>query len=640
MSMLSLLALASQAVVASAVTPANPISQPTTITDTAVPITVSASRNPIRLDQTGISISQIDLPQIEGLSLPLVKDYLTLIPGVAVAQSGPMGAQTQVRIRGAEANHSITFIDGIEMNDPASSGEFRIDTLLSHGIGRIEVLRGPQSALWGSQAIGGVIAITTRAPTRGALLYGEAQAGSLSTLRGGIGGGWADDSITISGQLSGLSSGGYDISRTSGGDRDGYENVTAHGRIEWRAAPELTLLLVGRRQDSTSKFDGFNYGAGVPIDEPAETTSRQTALRAEAALALLDGNWTTRASFMAVRADNINRSAAAFQNRSDGERDLFRLQSTGRISTAGAVHSLTAALDVETERFISSDANAQALSNQRQSRRQTSLIGEYRLSLNAGPSVGAAIRHDMNDRFADATTVRFDAIAPIGDFRLHAAFGTGIADPTFFDQFGFFPGFFRGNPALAPERSRSVEAGIGWARGGHSLDVTLFDAVLTNEIIGTFNNVTFLAGVANATGRSRRKGIEVAGRAALAPGLAINASYAFLDADQQQTAGSSPVREVRRPRHSGSVALNYTGRQFDLSAAAAITGARGDTDFARFVPVVLPAYTLVTVAGAWHITPRVDLTVRVENALNAAQVDVFAYRGPGITAHGGVRFRL
>ena len=635
--MLPLIVLASQAAIAA--TPAPPNNQIIILRETPAPITVTASRNMIRLAETGISISQITLPQIEALSLPLVKDYLTLIPGVAVAQTGPLGAQTQIRIRGAEANHSISFIDGIEMNDPASSGEFRIDTLLSHGIERIEVLRGPQSALWGSQAIGGVISLTTRAPVRGSMLYGELQGGSLGTVRGGAGGGWADDSISISGQLSGLSTDGYDIARV-GGDKDGYDNVTAHGRIEWKAVSELTLLLVGRHQDSTSRFDGFNFVTGVPRDEPLETQSRQTALRAEAALALLDGQWTTRASFMGVRADNINRRANAFQNRSDGERDLFRLQSTGRVQAGNLTHSLTGALDIETERFISSDANAQAASNQRQRRRQTSLVGEYRLSTSNGFAAGAALRHDMNDRFADATTVRFDAVAPIGDVRLHAAFGTGIADPTFFDQFGFFPGSFQGNPNLVPERSRGVEAGIGWAAGGHSFDVTLFDANLTNEIIGTFNSNTFIAGVANATGRSTRRGVEVAGRAELVKGLTLNTSYTYLDANQQQVAGSAFVREVRRPRHSGSIALNYSGRQFDLSAAAAITGARGDTDFARFVPVTLPAYTLLTLAGAWHISPRIDLTVRVENALDASQVDVFAYRGPGFTAHGGIRFRL
>ena len=603
------------------------------------PITVTASRTPVAITETGISISQITLPQIEGLSLPLVKDYLTLIPGVSVAQTGPLGAQTQIRIRGAEANHSITFIDGIEMNDPASSGEFRIDTLLSHGIERIEVLRGPQSALWGSQAIGGVISLTTRAPVRGTMLYGEVQGGSLGTVRGGVGAGWADDTISISGQLSGLSTDGYDIAR-SGGDKDGYDNVTAHGRIEWKAAPELTLLLVGRHQDSTSRFDGFNFATGVPRDEPLSTNSRQTAVRAEAALALFDGGWTTRASFMGVRADNINRRAGNFQNRSDGERDLFRLQSTGRVQAGDLTHSLTGALDVETERFTSSDFSTTAASNQRQSRRQTSLVGEYRLSASNGIGVGAAVRHDMNDHFADATTVRFDAVAPIGDLRLHAAFGTGIADPTFFDQFGFFPGSFRGNPDLVPERSRSVEAGIGWAKGNNSLDVTLFDANLTNEIIGTFNSTTFIAGVANATGRSTRRGVEVAGRAELVEGLGLSASYTYLDANQQQTAGNAVVREVRRPKHSGSIALNYSSSDFDLSAAAAITGARGDTDFARFVPVTLPAYTIVTLAGAWHITPRIDLTGRIENALDATQVDVFAYRGPGITVHGGIRFHL
>ncbi len=631
--MLPLFALAGQ------LAAVDPAPQPIRVTETAAPFTVTASRSTIRLAETGISISQITLPQIEALSLPLVKDYLALIPGVAVAQTGPLGAQTQIRIRGAEANHSITFIDGIEMNDPASSGEFRIDTLLSHGIERIEVLRGPQSALWGSQAIGGVISLTTRAPVRGTMLYGEAQGGSLGTVRGGMGAGWADDYISISGQLSGLSTDGYDIAR-SGGDKDGYDNVTAHGRIAWKATPELSLLLVARHQDSTSRFDGFNYATGVPRDEPLATNSRQTALRAEAALALFGGNWITRASVMGVRADNINSRAGAFQNRSDGERDLFRLQSTGRVRGGDLTHSLTGALDVETERFSSRDANAQAASNQRQRRRQTSLVGEYRLSASNGIAAGVAARHDMNDRFADATTVRFDAVAPIGDFRLHAAFGTGVADPTFFDQFGFFPGSFQGNPNLVPERSRSVEAGIGWAKGNNSLDVTLFDANLTNEIVGTFNSTTFIAGVANATGRSTRRGVEVAGRAELAEGLGLTASYTWLDANQQQTAGTAVVREVRRPKHSGSIALSYSNSDFDLSAAAAVTGARGDTDFARFVPVILPAYTIVTLSGAWHLTPRIDLTARIENALDATQIDVFAYRGPGLAAHGGIRFRL
>ncbi|MEI6485045.1 MAG: TonB-dependent receptor [Sphingomonadales bacterium] len=602
-------------------------------------ITVAASRMPLALADTGISIGQIRLDRIEGLNLPLVKDYLTLIPGVAVAQTGPLGAQTQVRIRGAEANHSITFIDGIEMNDPASSGEFRMETLLTDGVDRIEVLRGPQSALWGSQAIGGVINIVTRAPQFGSDLYGQIEGGSLGTVRGGIGGGWAGQRLTVSGQLSGLSTAGYDISR-SGGDKDGYDNVTAHGRIEWRPADVLTLLLVGRHQDSTSWFDDFDYDRGVPADAPLSTQSRQTAVRAAATLALLDGAWTSEASVMAIRAGNINRRAGSFENRSDGARDLFRLQSTGQFATGRLSHSITAALDAGIERFVSRDADPDALSNQRQRRRQTSLIGEYRLKLNSGPSFGAALRHDANDRFADADTLRLDGVVPLGDIRLHAAWGTGIANPTFFDQFGYFPGYFQGNPALTPERSRSVEAGIGWSGHGHRIDITAFRADLTSEIIGTYDSNTGLAGVANATGRSKRRGIEVAGRTTLAEGLTLNLSYTYLDADQQQAANGARSREVRRPPHSGSITLAYTSLAFDLSASAAITGARGDTDFARFVPVTLPAYTLVTVAGAWHVTPRIDLTARIENALDMKQIDVFAYRGPGITAHAGVRFRL
>lgn len=174
---------------AEAVTPAAtlPVEAPVTIT-------VTASREPVSLALSGTAISLIDRETLGALALPQAKDYLTLIPSVAVAQTGPLGAQTQVRIRGAEANQTLTFIDGIDVTDPAASGEFRFETLLAQGLERIEVLRGPQSALWGSQAIGGVINIVTRTDPG---LYAEAEGGSLGTVRAGGGGGAKLGPITV-----------------------------------------------------------------------------------------------------------------------------------------------------------------------------------------------------------------------------------------------------------------------------------------------------------------------------------------------------------------------------------------------------------------------------------------------------------
>lgn len=600
-------------------------------------ITVTASREPVPVALSGTAITIIDRPAIEALALPLAKDYLTLSPSVAVAQSGPLGAQTQVRIRGAEANQTLTFIDGIDVTDPASSGEFRYETLLAQGIERIEVLRGAQSALWGSQAIGGVVNILTRSDTG---LYGEAEAGSLGTVRLGAGGGTKLGAATLSGQASWLGSDGYDIAR-SGGDRDGYENLTLHGKALVAAAPGLNLGVVARYTNSNSQFDDFDYGAGVPLDAPFATRSRQLAVRASADLILFDDRWKQLLAFAHSDTANLNRTAGTFQNRSDGSRDSFRYQSSFTLATGAARHRLTGAVEHDRETFQSIDADPDALSNQQRSRLQTSLVGEYRLDVGDWLGGGLAVRHDWNNRFADATTIRATgAVRPGRGFNIHASYGEGVTDPTFFELYGFFPGFFAGNPALRPERSTGWDLGAGWSNTIAAIDVTWFDTRLESEIVSTFDPDSFLSGVANASGRSHRQGLEVSGSVTPAKGLRFAATYTYLDADEQRLAGGARSREVRRPRHSGSVSASYTGAAFDLAASAAITGARDDTDFARFVPVVLPAYTLVTLAGAWHVTPNLDITGRLENALDARQVDVFAYRGPGLTGHAGVRLKL
>ncbi|WP_156256332.1 TonB-dependent receptor plug domain-containing protein [Sandarakinorhabdus oryzae] len=605
-------------------------------------ISVTASREPVQRILSGTANSFIDNVLIDRLNLSQVKDYLTLVPSVAVAQTGPMGAQTQVRIRGAEANHTMTFIDGIDMTDPASSGEFRYETLLTAGVESIEVLRGPQSALWGSEAIGGVINITTTNPLGSRQgLFGEAEGGSLGTARLGLGATVSNSSgAGLSVQGAWLSSRGYNIA-PGPGDRDGYDNLTLHAKGGVAIASNLTATLVLRHVSSNSKFDDFDYDAGVPLDAPLSTRTRQWAARGQIDLFLADRRWTHSLSVTHSSAANSNRDGGAFVNRSNGAREQYRYQSSFRFDTGALEHRVTAAVEHQDERFASIDADPDAFSNQRRSRAQTSAVGEYRLELADRLAAGIAVRRDWNNRFADATTARANASLKLAaDLRLHGSWGSGIADPTFYDLYGFFPGFFIGNPNLKPERSTGWDVGLRWGNLTRYIDVTWYRARLNNEIISTFDPETFLSGVANASGRSRRQGIEVEGQIAIGSGLSLRGSYAWLDASQQQVAGGALVREVRRPRHSGSISTVYNHEHFQLAASAAITGARGDTDFARFVPVTLPAYTLVTLSGAWHITDQIDLTARIENALDARQVDVFAYRGPGLTAHGGIRFRL
>lgn len=605
------------------------------------PIVVTASRTPVSEALSGTSISVIDASEIEALKLPLVSDYLRLIPSVAVATSGGLGTLTEVRIRGAENRHTLTFIDGIEANDPASSNVFQFQTLLADGIERIEVLRGPQSALWGAQAIGGVINVVNRTPPVGTEAFGQVEGGSFGTFRAGAGGGWGNNAGGITAQANYLTSRGYDISATPGGNKNGYSNLSLSAKGLYHLAPNFEVGAVGRYSDVNSQFDGFDYTNGVALDARLSTRTRVLAGRAYANLSLFNDRWTHTVEVAATDAANVNRDAGAFLNRSDGSRLKFAYQTSGTASTGSLNHRLTLAVEHERQTFASTDANYDGQTDQRRNRAKTAVIAEYRVELPERLAAGISVRHDDSNRFPAETTIRATLAGQFGGgFGGHASYGEGVSDPTFFDLYGFFPTQFVGNPNLKPEHARSVDAGVGWSHAGIKLDVTGYTSDFTDAIVPTFDTTTFLSGVANATGRSKRRGIEATAQAQVASWLRLDASYAYLDASQQSIADGPTVKPLRRPPHSGSVSAFATLGRYDLNVSVAEVGARQDTNFATFQNVTLHSYALVTLSGAYRITPHIALTARIENAADSRYQDVYGYRTPGVAAYGGIKVKL
>ena len=245
----------------------------------------------------------------------------------------------------------------------------------------------------------------------------------------------------------------------------------------------------------------------------------------------------------------------------------------------------------------------------------------------------------MFSRFEDATSVRGAAMLALGSgLSLAATYGEGIAQPTFFDLYGFFPGSFAGNPALRPERSRGGEASLRFRRGGVAAALTYFRQRLQGEIVDVF--AFPLSTTVNATGTSRRAGVEAEFDLRFSPAFSLSAHYAYLDAAEPSASG--PLREQRRPRHSGSAALDGARGRLSYGAAIAFTGAHVDTDFERFPAerVRLGSYWLASARIAYLLRTSTEVHLRMANAFDANYQDVHGYRTDGRSIHAGIRLAL
>ena len=593
------------------------------------PIVVTASRTPDSLAATPASVTVIDAARIERLGSPLVQDLLRLVPSLAVSSSGPAGSLTDVRIRGAEANHTLLFVEGIRANDPAAGNIPRFELLNADIASRIEVVRGPQSALWGSEAIGGVVAVDGASAGTSAL----AEYGSFDTARVAVRTSFGTAERGLSLGIAGQRSDGID-SFSGHGERDGYRNLSSRLSGAFRLSPALIVGGSGFALVTKSEFDGLDPVTFVRADTLDNSRTRIAAGRL---FATLGDRATTGATLSASLLGSSNRNYL-------GDHLRNRTAATRRTFTLDAVHhfgrnAFVAAIEDEAEHFTARDIEFGGATNQDHSRGHQSLTLEWKMS-DLGPlSTDLALRHDIFSRFKDATTVRAAALVKLGSgVSISASYGQGIAQPSFFDLFGFFPGSFQGNPTLRPEASRGGEISLRYRGNSLSASLTAYRQRLRDEIVDIFSFP--LSTTTNASGTSRRQGIEAEAGWSLSPALRLTATYAYLDASEPRGPAGTQIKEQRRPKHSGSVAFDGVSGHFSYGASIAYTGTRIDTDFDLYPAprVRLAPYWLASGQVAYRIAPRLDATLRVANGFNAHYQDVVGYRTEGRSIHVGVRF--
>ncbi|MET1112510.1 MAG: TonB-dependent receptor [Allosphingosinicella sp.] len=602
-------------------------------------IVVTASPEPVEAASSFVSPVALETEEASFPwdGLPMIADLLRLSPGVSVSVSGSRGSQTQLRVRGAEANHTLLIVDGIRFNDPAAGNEARFELLTNDAIDRIDILRGPQSAFFGSEAVGGVVEVYTNRADRDLRADALAEYGSLDSARLSGRAAGRTGGLEMGSAASWQASDGID-SFGSGGDRDGFDNRSASFKAVLKPAAEIELGAVGHWIVAKSEYDGLDPISFRRSDTLDETRNRIAAGRLWGRIER--GGWTGKADASLLGSANRNRLGDAPLNSTFGR----RFTASGQLSRSLGVHKLTAALDHQAEHFRARDQIFLGGTDQDRSRSLVAATGEWEAGWSEHFLTAVALRHDRFSAFADATSLNvFVEARPTKDLRLTGAYAEGIAQPTFYDLYGFFPGSFTGNPALRPERAENWQLGARWREQKRlSFGLNLFRASLEDEIVDVFDPVTFRSTAANATGTSRRRGIEIDAEWRLAKAANFMVNYTWLDAEERQVAGGLKLREVRRPRHSFNLMGEGRSGPFSWGATLAYVGKRGDTDFDLFpaLPVTLDDYVLASLRIAWRISPRLEAYARAENALDARYQDVVGYRTPGRTVYAGLRFRL
>lgn len=600
------------------------------------------------IDTLGTSVGVVGGAEIEAQQTRYTADVLRSLPGVQVNRGGGPGGVTDVRIRGGEANHTLVLVDGIAVNDP-TTGSFDFSNLLADDIERIEVIRGPQSGLYGSNALAGVVNVVTANGYRrpGASVKAHSEIGSYGTRDAGA-------RVSASNGAAWFSLGhhwrevdAFDIAPAGNED-----DPVRFNQFSLRAgiAP-LEGLVVDftlrkfTKSASRDGFDGPDGGMATAFDDASTFTSDLLATGLNIRWDSRDGAFThlLRASRLASRVTDDD-TTYFYRSDNEGTSDRLGYLATWRFDTFGLVrHSLTGLVEKQDDGFT---PRSDFTDGRERQRGQLSFAGEWRGEFADRLALTGAVRHDDNDSFDDNTTWRASASLALGEFGLrpHASVGTGVKLPTMFEQFGFF-GAFQPNPDLEPETSFGWDAGVELTLlGGRAVvDVTYFEQDLENKIRTTFTGAVNLPGIAT------RDGVEVALRWRVVDGVTVGGAYTLLDAID-----ANGTEEARRARHAGRFDVDYVfadGRA-RLNVAALYNGRARDDGFRvlahdafgfpllQQVDVTLDPYWLVTVAGSYRITPQVELFGRIENALDVDYREQFSYATPGLAAYGGLRLRL
>lgn len=611
-------------------------------------IVVTATRLPTPRAQVAGAVTVITGEELRARGIAHVQDALREVAGIAVVQSGSFGAVTSLFVRGGESDYVRVLVDGVAVNQPG--GSVNLASLSTDNVERVEIVRGPGSVLYGSDAVAGVVQVITRAGAGRAAVSAEARGGTYGTSEarvaaaGGAGrGGWSAAASRF---------------RTDGVYALNNRYWSSTGSALLRVVPDaVTEAQVSVRYNENETHFPTDFLA-FPSDSNQFGSGRATTAALEAARRLgarVEVRTLVGWHEATDRSDNAPDSPAE----TDGSRSrlVHRRRSLDLRANvqAAAGATLTVGGQVEEQDFRNAYESYGSFpfgDTTDVSRADRAGYAQLHWTAGSRASVTAGLRREDNQAFGGHTTGRAGLVVAAGRIRLRAGAGTGFKEPTMFETYGGFG--TTGNRALRPERSRSLELGIERDLGvpGDRLSLTAFDQRFRDIIQFSFAVAPGTPNYANIA-EANARGVEVEVRRRLLAALALTASWTWLHTevadsgvDGSTFAAGRPL--LRRPAHAGSLAADVAaGGRVSLRGGVRYVGGRDDLDFRNADPVTfqparvrLPAYTIVDLAGEARLVEAasgVTLTARVANLLDTEYEEVRYYLAPGRTILVGVR---
>ncbi len=600
------------------------------------------------------SVTTITGEQLQQQHITTVSDALGMVPGLNVVQTGGLGGQTSVFIRGTNSNHVKVLIDGVDAGDP-SLGSFYFDHLLTGDIARIEVLRGPQSGLYGSDAIGGVISITTKKGEGPPKATASLSGGSFGTFNQTAGLSGAQNNINYAFNVLHFRATSTPVTpldllapgekRINDSDDDWNYSTRLGADLSENLSVNLTTLYIDAKHGLTGE-DYLNFA--TPSPEALQSTQRNHQLftRAEAVWSLFDGkfkntfgvNYTNQwTNFINPNPDNFTPFGSVPPPTTNvGERRKVDWRGEATLAPG---QILVLGLEDQEER-LRTNSTTDALGNQTTTKANwNDKAGYVELQSQFGKRffLVANVRHDDDEAFGEHTTWRLAPalLFPETGTKLKASYGTGFKAPTLTQLFVNFPPFFVANPALKPEESTGYDAGFEQSLFAERLKfgATYYNNELKN-LIGTSaaDPVTFISTSVNVN-QSNIHGVEAFAALAINSHLTLRGDYTYTHID-----ATSYAAYLRRPMHKYSVtALWRPLDPLQLSASVITVDHWADYDRSFINPVKAPGYTTVNLAATYDVTKQVQIFGRIDNLLDVQYQDPTGYLRPGFGIFGGVR---